>query len=91
MSWEFSILNPVETSEKIAANSKRLAFHLELYSTYIFKESAEPDFKAHWAMLEQTVLDDTVHQLYGQWKAADSSVSLLPVMWTVVPPSASPQ
>lgn len=51
MSWELTILNRVDTSEKIAENCKQIAFHLELYSTYIFKESAEPDFEAHWAML----------------------------------------
>lgn len=52
MMWEFTILNPVETSEKIAENYKQTEFHLELYSTHIFKESAEPDFRAYWAMLQ---------------------------------------
>lgn len=39
---------------------------------------------------EQTLLDDTLHQLHEQWNAADSSLSVLSLMWALVPPSARP-
>lgn len=81
--WEVTILNAVETWEKVAENKADSDSLGIIQHMHVQRERRA--FRAHWAGL------GTLHQLQQQRNAADSSLPLLSVVWTLVPPSASLQ